>query len=102
MRHSHVYSADEIRKLQNELLSILKEIDQICKRNNIKYFAVGGTLLGAVRHHGFIPWDDDIDIGMLRSDYNKFILIAKKELPNNYFVLNFDENNHFPASFTKV
>lgn len=102
MRHSHVYSADELRILQNELLSILKEIDQICKRNNIKYFAVGGTLLGAVRHHGFIPWDDDIDIGMLRSDYNKFILIAKKELPNNYFVLNFDENNHFPASFTKV
>ena len=102
MRQGHVYSTDELRALQNELLCILKEIDQICKRNDIKYFAVGGTLLGAVRHHGFIPWDDDIDIGMLRSDYNKFISIAKKELPNDYFILNFNENNHFPASFTKV
>ena len=64
MKQGHIYLPDELKTLQCELLEILNEIDIICKKHNIDYFAVGGTLLGAIRHHGFIPWDDDIDIGI--------------------------------------
>ena len=65
-------------------LEILKNIKSICKKYNIQYFATCGTLIGAIRENGFIPWDDDIDIGMTRENALKFINAAKKELPNNY------------------
>lgn len=60
-------------------MEVLAEIDRICKKHGIKYFAYWGTLLGAVRHQGFIPWDDDIDIAMLRPDYMKFMQVAPEE-----------------------
>ena len=69
-------------------LEVLQVIDAICKKYDIKYFAELGTLLGAVRHKGYIPWDDDLDIGMLREDYQKFISVAKTELPEGYDLLN--------------
>lgn len=65
-------------------LEILKEIDAICRRHQIRYFAQFGTLLGAVRHHGFIPWDDDLDLAMLRSDFEKFQHYARAELPEGW------------------
>lgn len=68
-------------------LEILEEIDRICKKHEIKYFAYYGTLLGAVRHYGFIPWDDDLDLGMLRGDYERFRHYAEKELPEGWFLL---------------
>lgn len=69
-----------LKRLQNINLELLKLFVSICKKNHLRYFAMGGTLLGAVRHHGFIPWDDDVDVGMPRPDYERFVRIADREL----------------------
>ncbi|HFU4377316.1 TPA: phosphorylcholine transferase LicD [Streptococcus suis] len=82
----------KVRKIQLKELELLKEFDKLCEKHNLKYYALGGTLLGAVRHKGFIPWDDDMDLGMPREDYDKFISLYFKELPSN-FVLRVHEDN---------
>lgn len=69
-------------------IEVLHHISDICDRHGLKYFAFFGTLLGAIRHHGYIPWDDDIDIAMLRNDYQRFLEVCKAELPQEYCVLN--------------
>lgn len=73
-------------KLWQSEIKILDEIDRICKKHNIRYFLMWGTLIGAVRHKGFIPWDDDIDVSMIREDYKKFLKIAKSELGEEFFL----------------
>ena len=102
MEQFKVYSKEELKGVQEHLVDILIKIDSICEKHNINYFAIGGTLLGAIRHKGFIPWDDDIDIGMMRKDYDHFLKIASEELSENYFVLNYETNKNVPFSFTKV
>ena len=77
-----------LRKLQLEELEILKVLDEICRKHNLRYYVVGGTLIGAVRHKGFIPWDDDIDVSMPRADFDRFMKIAKDELPADFFLQN--------------
>ena len=67
----------ELEELHQIELDMLKEIDRICRRENIQYYLAGGTLLGAVRHKGFIPWDDDIDIAMARDEYERFLKVMK-------------------------
>lgn len=68
------------KKIWQVDMYLLREVDRICRKHDITYFADYGTLLGAVRHKGFIPWDDDIDLVMLRPDYEKFKLVAQHEL----------------------
>jgi lipopolysaccharide cholinephosphotransferase len=75
-----------LRRLQLIELEILDVFVSLCEKHNLCYFFTGGTLLGAVRHKGFIPWDDDIDLGMPRSDYEKLVKICKKEQPAGYFM----------------
>lgn len=74
--------SEERRKIWNLELQIFDEFDRICKKYHLRYFFIGGSLLGAIRHNGFIPWDDDIDISMFREDYEKFLEIGKHELPS--------------------
>ena len=70
------YDPEVLAKLHRLQVEMLNDLDTICKKHDIRYFAVFGTALGAVRHHGFIPWDDDIDVAMLREDYDKFLKIV--------------------------
>lgn len=94
----------KLRKVQIIETEILSKIDEICIKNNIEYFLIGGTLLGAIRHEGFIPWDDDIDIGMLRGDYDKFIELCKKEkvLGDNYYLQSYETDENYYLPFAKV
>lgn len=87
---------DEILHHMHRLhLVLADEVKRICEKNNIKYFMIAGTLLGAVRHRGFIPWDDDMDFGMLRPDYECFLKVCESELNTDRFYLQTDENEKF-------
>lgn len=85
-KYLNEYKQQVLRKCQLKQLSILEEIDRICRKHNINYWLDGGTLLGAVRHGGFIPWDDDIDIAMTLDDLHRFVEIAPTELPATLFL----------------
>lgn len=84
MKDLHYISDDELKQLQACFLEILKDIDRVCEENNICYMAAGGTCLGSVRHKGFIPWDDDVDLLMPRKDLKKFIEIFDRTLSDKY------------------
>lgn len=90
------YVPTAIKQAWGAELQILAEIDRICKKYNIRYFAEWGTLIGAVRHGGFVPWDDDLDIGMLREDYERFKEVAKDELPGEFAIHDYaTKENHW-------
>jgi len=92
----------DIKLLQNKMLGILLEIDRICRENNIRYLLDGGSMLGAVRHHGFIPWDDDADVMMPRDDYDRFIEIAPRALGKKYVFQCIENTREYPYNFGKV
>ncbi len=89
-----------IQKLQNVILNIMVEIDSLCRKHNIDYYIIGGTALGAVRHGGFIPWDDDLDIAMTRDNYEHFCKVCKEEASQDFY---FQEGGvDWPIYFSKV
>lgn len=91
-----------LRRVQMEQLEIAKEIKRVCDENHIPYFLNFGTLLGAVRHKGFIPWDDDMDMGMLRSAYERFLEIAPEKMKPEYFVQTWYSDPQYPFPYAKV
>jgi len=97
-----VHYNEKIAIIQKNTLVILEEIKRICQKHSLKYCLLYGTCLGAVRHQGFIPWDDDADLGMPFDDYLKFIEICKTELDDRFFLQTFvtDPNYYYP--FIKV
>ena len=97
------FIVDEKRKrVWRTELDLLKAFDKLCRENNLTYFAEYGTLLGAVRHKGFIPWDDDLDVGMMREDYNKLLKLAPGYFQSPYYFQNVYNSPQFICTFSKL
>ena len=97
------YRKLSLRELQLLQLNAMKHIHQVCLKHNIKYYMIGGTLLGAVRHKGFIPWDDDIDIAMMREDYERFKQIFASEFDlSRFFLQHYDSDIDFRPAMLRV
>ncbi len=91
-----------LRDLQLKELEMLRFYAEFCEKHNLRYYLLGGTLLGAVRHGGFIPWDDDVDVCMPRGDYNKFLKLANEEFKSPLSVNNYDITPGYTYSFARI
>ena len=105
MEHNYIINQDidgtdvTLRKLQLVLLSMLRDIDKICKKHKIHYLLFSGSVLGAIRHHGFIPWDDDLDIAVHRDQYLQLLKALQEDLPEKYVVQCFDLDKRYLVPF---
>ena len=112
MKFTNDYFKDEIRegfyipgmvkKSWATQIDVMQAVAKVCEKHDIKWFAAYGTLLGAIRHHGYIPWDDDLDICMLQDDYLRFIEIAPRELGGGHEVLNLYTNEEYDNFLTRI
>ena len=91
----------ELEHLQSVILSIAKDIDSICRKNSIEYYLLGGSCIGAIRHHGFIPWDDDLDIIMTKENYKKFLKVCREQLDLSKYIVQ-EGLKDWPLYFTKI
>lgn len=91
-----------MEQIQEYIYSIFVEFDRVCKKYGLRYSMEGGTLLGAVKFSDFVPWDDDIDVIMIREDYEKFLEIAPKELDSKFFLQSFNNIPQFPFNYAKL
>lgn len=94
--------AYNIRELQKSILPILMNIDRVCKEHGLRYYIAAGTMLGAVRHGGFIPWDDDLDIAMPRKDYELLMANHKEWVPAPYEIIAYETDEKYPFPFGKM
>lgn len=92
----------QLEELKAVEMDLLRAFIDVCDRLGLRYYALGGTMLGAVRHQGFIPWDDDIDVGMLREDYETFLAHGQELLPEGVFLQTFVTDPEYPANFAKL
>ena len=90
------YDSETLERLQEILRMMLADFDKLCENNDIDYFLVGGSLLGAVRHNGMIPWDDDIDVGMTGENYDKFLQVMNNSQNEKYSLMSSEGNEKFP------
>ena len=88
----YAYKPEELERLKKTEMEVLAAFIEICEKHDLPYFVNGGTAIGAVRHQGFIPWDDDMDVGMLRDDYEKFLQVAPGEIEGKYELMNAEIN----------
>lgn len=91
-----------LQEHQAVLYQLLQAFDGVCKKHNIKYMLFAGTALGAVRHQGFIPWDDDLDVVMLRPEYDRFLAVAEQELDKDKYCVQKEFTDHWPMFFSKL
>ena len=92
---------DNLRHLQLVILGIMKDIDRLCRENDIEYYLLGGSAIGAIRHQGFIPWDDDLDIIMTPDNYRKFLEVCRKQLDSEKYYM-MEGLKDWPLNFTKI
>lgn len=91
-----------LRQAQLRLLDMLVVLDNICRKHNITYWLEGGSVLGAVRHKGFIPWDDDVDVALMRNEYEKLLKVLADELPTQYVVQNRKSERYFHMPYSRI
>lgn len=96
------YDEKTLKKIHEVELEILKDFINICDRNELTYFGIAGTGIGALRHQGFIPWDDDIDVALPREDFEKFLKILQKEMPEKYLIMNTEHYHNYPLMTTRM
>lgn len=97
-----INKVEKMSEVQKYMLNILKELVSIFDEHDIKYYMIGGTLLGAIRHKGYIPWDDDIDLAIPRDDYDRFLEIANDILPNSLTLRTYDDESYHHYYFARI
>ena len=96
------YDDFTLKRIQDVELEILKDFMDICDRHGLDYFGIAGTGIGALRHHGFIPWDDDIDVAMPRDDFEKLLPLVEKEMGDKYLIMNAERYPNYPLMTTRM
>ena len=99
---NNVLSNDQVKEIQQILLMMLNDIDSICRSNNLRYVLIGGSAIGSIRHAGFIPWDDDVDIAMPRADYEKFLEIINDKWKDKYTLTDSIRSNNYGKVIPKL
>lgn len=97
-----ILSNEELKKIQRHELMMCENFVKVCKTLNLTYYLMGGSMLGAVRHSGYIPWDDDLDVGMPRQDYEIFLEKGQSLFPQNYFIQTHLSDPEYPYNFAKL
>ena len=99
---SKFYEPEILKQVQQMELEILRDFMDVCEENGLRYFGFAGTGIGAIRHGGFIPWDDDIDVAMPRADFEKAMAIIEKQYADKYYVLNTEHDPAYPLMTTRL
>lgn len=102
LRERYNPDGSTLRRHQMRMLEMLQYVDSVCTKHNIRYWLCSGTLLGAVRHGGFIPWDDDLDIEMLKEDYKKFVKVVENEKNDDYVLQTHKTDPNYYAPYAKL
>ncbi|HIX16636.1 MAG TPA: LicD family protein [Candidatus Hungatella pullicola] len=96
------YEPEILHRVQQMELDILKDVMKLCRDNGLTFFGMAGTAIGAIRHQGFIPWDDDIDIAMPRRDFEKLLQLVEEQMGDKYYILNYRTNENYPLMTTRI